>query len=137
MDLKKEIETIKTYLDMVAKNGGTKSIVYQALKLKYEALTIVPTTIEKTMTPAQLYASDNPLWAYNYTEEEIRNILELLENKPKTEENFNSALNIVHNRNAMFDEFGNLRSLGGVHGKLLQVGLGQEHELQKIEQTIK
>lgn len=37
----------------------------------------------------------------------------------------------------MFDEFGNLRSLGGVHGKLLQVGLGQEHELQKIEQTIK
>lgn len=84
MDLKKEIETIKTYLDMVAKHGGTKSIAYQALKLKYEALTIVPTTIEKTMTPAQLYASDNPLWAYNYTEEEIRNILELLENKPKT-----------------------------------------------------
>ena len=136
MDLKNEIETIKTYLDMVAKHGGTKSIAYQALKLKYEALTIVPTTIEKTMTPAQLYASDSPLWAYNYTEEELRNILEVLKNKPKTEESFNIALNIIHNRNTMFDEFGNLRSLGGVHGKLLQVGLGQEHELQKIEQTI-
>jgi hypothetical protein len=134
MDIKKEIETIKTYLDLTAKHGGPKSIAYQTLKLKYEALTMVPTTIEKTMTPAQLYASDSPLWAYNYTEEELRNILEVLENKAKTEENFNIALNIIHNRNAMFDEFGNLRSLGGVHGNLLQVGLGQEHKPQKIQQ---
>lgn len=134
MDIKKEIETIKTYLDLTAKHGGPKSIAYQMLKLKYEALTMVPTTIEKTMTPAQLYASDSPLWAYNYTEEELRNILEVLENKAKTEENFNIALNIIHNRNAMFDEFGNLRSLGGVHGNLLQVGLGQEHKPQKIQQ---
>lgn len=133
MDLKNEIETIKTYLDMVAKHGGTKSIAYQALKLKYEALTIVPTTIEKTMTPAQLYASDSPLWAYDYTEEEIRNILEVLKNKPKTEESFNRAI-AINNRIAMFDEFGSLRSLGGVHGNRLQIGLGKEHELQKIKQ---
>lgn len=132
MDIKKEIETIKTYLDMVAKHGGTKSIAYQALKLKYEALTMVPTTIEKTMTPAQLYASDSSLWTYEYTEEEIRNILEVLENKAKTEENFNIALDIIHNRNAMFDEFGNLRSLSGVHGKLLQVAQSREHELRKL-----
>lgn len=97
MDLKNEIETIKTYLDMMAKHGGTKSIAYQALKLKYDALTMVPTTIEKTMTPAQLYASDSPLWAYDYTEEELRDILDVLENKPKTEENFNIALNVIHN----------------------------------------
>lgn len=95
---------------------------------------MVPTTIEKTMTPAQLYASDSPLWAYNYTEEELRNILEVLENKAKTEENFNIALNIIHNRNTMFDEFGNLRSLGGVHGNLLQVGLGQKHEPLFLDQ---
>ena len=59
---------------------------------------MVPTTIEKTMTPAQLYASDNPLWAYNYTTEEISNILEVLENKPKTEENFNIVLDLINNR---------------------------------------
>ena len=134
MDLKKEVKTVKMYLDIEEKYGDINSISYQALRLKYEALTTVPTTIQKTMTPAQLYASDSPLWAYNYTEEELRDILEVLENKAKTEENFNIALNIIHNRNTMFDEFGNLRSLGGVHGNLLQVALGQEHELQKIKQ---
>ena len=115
MDLKNKIETIKTYLDMTAKHGGTKSIAYQALKLRYEALTMVPTTIEKTMTPAQLYASDNPLWAYNYTEEEIRTILEVLENKPRKEENFNIALDVINNKATIFDA---VERIGGVHGKL-------------------
>ena len=62
MDLKKEIKTVKIFLD-IEKYGDVNSISYQVLKLKYEALTMVPTTIEKTMTPAQLYASDSPLWA--------------------------------------------------------------------------
>lgn len=31
----------------------------------------------------------------------------------------------------MFDEYGNI---GGIHRNLLQVGLGQEHEPQKIQQ---
>lgn len=106
MDIKKETETIKTYLDMMAKHGGTKSIAYQALKLKYEALTMVPTTIEKTMTPAQLYASDSPLWAYDYTEEELRNILEVLENKAKTEESFNEALKAIQVRTQYTDKYG-------------------------------
>lgn len=61
MDLKKEITIIKAYLDIDENYGDIESISYQALKIKYEALTMVPTTIEKTMTPAQLYASDNPL----------------------------------------------------------------------------
>jgi hypothetical protein len=98
MDLKKEITIIKAYLDIDENYGDIESISYQALKIKYEALTMVPTTIEKTMTPAQLYASDNPLWAYNYTTEEISNILEVLENKPKTEENFNIVLDLINNR---------------------------------------
>ena len=130
----KEVKTVKIFLDIEEKYGDVNSISYQALRLKYEALTTVPTTIQKTMTPAQLYASDSPLWAYNYTEADIRNILERLKSKPKTEESFNIALNIIHNRNTMFDEFGNLRSLGGVHGNRLQVGLGKEHEPQKIKQ---
>lgn len=106
MDLKNEIETIKTYLDMMAKHGSTKSIAYQALKLKHDALTMVPTTIEKTMTPAQLYVSDSPLWVYDYTEEEIRNILEVLENKPKTEESFNEALEASRVRTTHTDKYG-------------------------------
>lgn len=66
MDLKKEIKTVKIFLDIEEKYGDINSITYQALKLKYEALTTVPTTIQKTMTPAQLYASDSPLWAYKH-----------------------------------------------------------------------
>lgn len=135
MDLKKEVKTVKMYLDIEEKYGDINSISYQALRLKYEALTTVPTTIQKTMTPAQLYASDSPLWAYNYTEADIRNILERLKSKPKTEESFNTVLAIIandkNNGRMMFDEYGNI---GGVHGKLLEVALSQEHELQKIEQ---
>lgn len=43
----------------------------QALYLKYQAMTHVPTTIEKTMTPAQLYEADCPLWACAYSIEQL------------------------------------------------------------------
>ena len=39
----------------------------KTLKLKYLAMTTVPTTIEKTMSPYQLYESNNPLWAVELT----------------------------------------------------------------------
>lgn len=137
MDLKKEIKTVKIFLDIEEKYGDINSITYQALKLKYEALTTVPTTIQKTMTPAQLYASDSPLWAYNYTEADIRNILERLKSKPKTEESFNTVLAIIandkNNGRMMFDEYGNIRSVGGIR---LQIGLSQKHNLQKINNNI-
>lgn len=140
MDLKKEIKTVKIFLDIEEKYGDINSITYQALKLKYEALTTVPTTIQKTMTPAQLYASDSPLWAYNYTETDIRNILERLKSKPKTEESFNTVLAIIandkNNGRMMFDEYGNIRSVGGIHGNRLQIGLSQKHNLQKINNNI-
>lgn len=137
MDLKNEIKTVKIFLDIEEKYSDVNSISYQTLKLKYEALTMVPTTIEKTMTPAQLYASDSPLWTLDYTEEEIRNILERLKDKPKTEESFNTVLTIIDNDKnkgkMMFDEYGNVRSVGGIHGKSLQVGMSK-HKLQKIKQ---
>lgn len=97
MDSKNEIKTVKIFLDIEEKYGDINSIPYQALKLKYEALTTVPTTIEKTMTHAQLYASDSPLWAYDYTEADIQNILERIKGKPKTEESFNTVLAIIAN----------------------------------------
>lgn len=49
---------------------GTKEEM-QALDLKYRAMTHVPTTIEKTMTPAQLYDADCPLWCAEYSIEQL------------------------------------------------------------------
>lgn len=37
------------------------------LELKYKAMQITPTTIEKTMSPMQLFTAQNPLWALNLT----------------------------------------------------------------------
>lgn len=88
-----DLDLLKAYLEVEERYGDVKSNThYQALKLKYDALTTVPTIIEKTMTPAQLYVADNPLWAYDYSADGIREILRRLEDKPKTEESFNMAL---------------------------------------------
>lgn len=107
----------------------------QALDLKYRAMTHVPTTIEKTMTPAQLYASGSPLWANGYKGVTIERILEKLDGKPQTEESFNRTLaSVLGSKNKgqmMFDEYGNI---GGVHGNRLQVGRSQKHKYQKIKQ---
>lgn len=51
------------------------STIFHALKLKYHALTTVPSAIEKTMSPYQLYASDSPLWTSELTAEETDAVL--------------------------------------------------------------
>lgn len=43
----------------------------QALDLKYRAMIHIPTTIEKTMTPAQMYDADCPLWAIHYSVKQL------------------------------------------------------------------
>ena len=102
-----DLDILKAYLNAVKEYGDTNiAFVYPNLKLKYDALTMVPTTIEKTMTPAQLYASDNPLWARDYTAETIRRILTQLRNKPKTEKSFNEALEASQVRTAHTDMYG-------------------------------
>ncbi len=45
------------------------------LELKYQAMQITPTTIEKTMTPMQLFTTQNPLWALNLTGKQIKRII--------------------------------------------------------------
>lgn len=45
------------------------------LELKYQAMQITPTVIEKTMTPMQLFAIQNPLWALNLTGNQIKHVL--------------------------------------------------------------
>lgn len=49
----------------------------QALDLKYRAMTHIPTTIEKTMTPYQLYQANNPLWARELSALGIESFLDL------------------------------------------------------------
>lgn len=51
------------------------STIFHALKLKYRALTTVPSAIEKTMSPYQLYASGSPLWTSELTAEEADAVL--------------------------------------------------------------
>lgn len=47
----------------------------QALRVKLEALTTKPSSIEKTMTRSQLYLTNNPLWAIDIRP---RNIIEII-----------------------------------------------------------
>ena len=108
-----DLKLLKTYLEATEKYGNTKvNIRYLALKQKYEALTTAPTIIEKTMSPAQLYASGSPLWANNYKGITVERILGKLYEEPKTEEDFNRALASVigskNNGRMMFDEYGNI-----------------------------
>lgn len=43
----------------------------QAIQLKYKAMMVEPTIIEKTMSPEQLFNAQNPLWARHYTIQEL------------------------------------------------------------------
>lgn len=43
----------------------------EALRQKHAAYTITPTTIEKTMTPLQLFKADNLLWTLPYSGEQV------------------------------------------------------------------
>lgn len=54
-----------------------------ALRLKYQAMTTVPITIEKTMSPYQLYAVNSPLWAIELDALSIESFLDIEKNKGK------------------------------------------------------
>ena len=43
----------------------------KAIRLKHQPLIAEPTIIEKTMSPEQLFNAQNPLWAYEYTIQEL------------------------------------------------------------------
>lgn len=78
-----DLKLLKAYLKATEKYGNTKVLKYQALKLKYEALITVPTTIEKTMSPYQLYASNSPLWTVELSANQIESFLDIEKNKGK------------------------------------------------------
>lgn len=71
-----DLDILKAYLKTEKEcSDMDESFRYQALQIKYEALTTIPSTIEKTMTPAQLYSSNSPLWAHDYKAVTIECIL--------------------------------------------------------------
>lgn len=63
--IKKYFETVNEYVP----EDNTE------LELKYKAMQITPTVIEKTMTPMQLFTAHNPLWALNLTGNQIKHVL--------------------------------------------------------------
>lgn len=52
----------------------------KAVRQKLKTYNIVPTTIEKTMSPIQLYKANNSLWMHNVSVSTIKTIF-ILENK--------------------------------------------------------
>ena len=102
-----ELDILKAYIDAEEEYGDTEeNMAYKALALKYKALTTVPSTIEKTMTPAQLYASDNPRWALDYDPDKIKQMINHLQNYPKSEKIFNIVLKEVNDGIALINKFG-------------------------------
>lgn len=76
-----DIDELKNFLETNQHHEQTFGI--KALELKYQAVTAIPTTIEKTMSSYQLYASNNPLWTVELSALSIESFLDIEKNKGK------------------------------------------------------
>ena len=103
---------------------GTKDEL-QALDLKYLAMTTVPTTIEKTMTPAQLYDADCPLWCAEYSIEQLSHYFTMALESPPGKliidlmENYIIPNIIAQNILGNNDIIGNIHSNSGYPSKIM------------------
>ena len=66
------LKVIEKYFETDDKYGHEDNT---ELELKYQAMQITPTVIEKTMTPMQLFVAQNPLWALNLTGKQIKQVI--------------------------------------------------------------
>ena len=66
------LKVIEKYFETDNKYGHEDNT---ELELKYQAMQITPTVIEKTMTPMQLFVAQNPLWARNLTGNQIKQVI--------------------------------------------------------------
>lgn len=72
-----DLEVLSTFLETVTKSELKEAFALndiQALRLKHQALTYNPSSIEKTMVLYQLFEINSPLWALHYTAIEVFNI---------------------------------------------------------------
>lgn len=81
------LEDIKTFFKAPIPEGAYNARI-APIRTYYQAQTAVPTLIEKTMAPAQLFKSGSPLWAHGQTIYRIQKTQALYEqikhNKQKT-----------------------------------------------------
>jgi hypothetical protein len=70
-EIEPHVELLDTFLEC---HDGSWGLTLQALELKQKARTVIPNTIEKTMTPMQLFEVGNPLWTTNLTGYQVRNV---------------------------------------------------------------
>ena len=107
---------------------GTKDEL-QALDLKYRAMTHVPTTIEKTMTPAQLYDACCPLYCAEYSIEQLSYYFTL----PFTFESASGALVIQYIEDSIIPyinlqkTFKGSSIVGNIHGNSQYASQGMSH----------
>ena len=73
-EIEPHAELLNTFLECHDGSWGAQDL--QALELKQKARTIVPTIIEKTMTPMQLFEAGNPLWTKTLTGYQVRNVIQ-------------------------------------------------------------
>ena len=66
-----DLEILKKALENEQLLITDKETRLKAIRLKYQAMTTVPTIIEKTISPEQLYATGSPLWAREHTVYEL------------------------------------------------------------------
>lgn len=94
------LKDIKTFLDAPIPKGAYSSRL-TAIRAYYQAGTTVPTLIEKTMTPAQLFKSESPLWAHEQTIYYIQQVQELYDrikhDKQKTNEFYKLFDDLLNN----------------------------------------
>lgn len=62
-----DIEMLKKALENEQWLITDRETKLKAIRLKYQAMTTVPTIIEKTMSPEQLHNVGSPLWAREHT----------------------------------------------------------------------
>lgn len=74
-DTRPDIELLRQILENKDSHIFYPERKLKAICLKYQALTTIPTAIEKTMTTEQLYNAQNPLWAREYTIEDLSNYM--------------------------------------------------------------
>lgn len=67
------------------------------IRTYYQAWTTTPTLVEKTMSRAQLFKVENPLWAYGqaiYRIQEVQDLYERVKHNKQKKMNFINCLTI-------------------------------------------
>lgn len=92
-----DLNYIKTFLDAPVPNNIDETKL-QAIRTMYAARTSASNTIEKTMSPRQLFQSQSPFWAKGLTVRRIQTILNLYSTIEQTGviENFDKLVTATH-----------------------------------------